>query len=362
MLKREALPRFDIPGFGVCLKPDSSAVSKEKSEKYLEDTVAFLISELVGEAFALETNIEQEGNFSIRISKIPSPDLPTYSMTVDEGVFRWIYDALYVVLSNNNVFAGLGMSTEEFKIPTLEVPNWYSLDIAMACFEKQVLFDAARMDLHNFLYNVILSFILRHEMRHIANGHIGYLLNNKRDTFNENTNNGLSALDSQTMEMDVDSCVFAGLLDGFLANPDHKSMMPVELQDERGMLMTCLFTIQFLFYCLPSRKVSNLQDAQKNGHPNAFLRYFFCFTSGLSLLKDKYPSLTDQFAELGSTNFHTLLGNLHGMGLVDLDKIEADQQWTLSAEGMAYADSIWNNWDNWIPKLQSFCYLRLAGT
>lgn len=57
MLPREALPRFDIPGFEIKMKPDSNAVNKKNSEKYLQDTVAVLIHELSQERFALETRI-----------------------------------------------------------------------------------------------------------------------------------------------------------------------------------------------------------------------------------------------------------------------------------------------------------------
>jgi hypothetical protein len=41
-------------------------------------------------------------------------------------------------------------------------------------------------------------------------------------------------------------------------------------------------------------------------------------------------------------------------------KIIVDQEWTLSDDGIAYAHQIWNNWDNWIPKLKKYAYLKLA--
>lgn len=264
------------------------------------------------------------------------------------------------MLSNNEIFHGLGNAYGKFTLPTLEVPTWNSLDVAIANNQEEVQFDMARMDLHNFLYNVCLSFIMRHEIRHIANGHVGYILDKNRPFFFENSGNGLSALDSQTLEMDVDSCVFAGLLEGFLVDKEHVSMMPEELQDQRGKMMTCLFCIQFLFYCLPSNKVGNRAEASRASHPNACLRYFFCFSTGISLLQEKYPELLEEFSELNENNFGSFLSNLAGMGLIDEAKIIADQEWTLSDDGIAYAHEIWNNCDNWIPKLEKYAYLKLA--
>lgn len=102
-----------------------------------------------------------------------------------------IYDGLYVVLSNNQVFAGFGQPFGQFNIPTLNVPDWNSLDIVMSVHDE-VYFDAERNNLHTFLYHLCLSFILRHDIRHIANGHIDYLTTTLKPLFFENSKNGLS--------------------------------------------------------------------------------------------------------------------------------------------------------------------------
>ncbi len=210
------------------------------------------------------------------------------------------------------------------------------------------------------MYQLCLSFIIRHEIRHIANGHIGYLKNKLYPLFYENSKNGLAPIDSQTLEMDVDSCVFAGLMEGLLKDTLQRSIVPEELQDERGVFMSLLFCIQFLFYCMPSRKVSSMSDIETNSHPNAYLRYFFCFTSGLSLLQEKYPQYVELFGSLHRDNFWEFINNLKEQKLIDEEKVKQDHNWSMSDEGMAYAYKIWNNWNNWIPRLQSFAFLKLA--
>lgn len=141
MLKRHFFPRLYIPGFDVRTKPNSKEVDIEKTKQPLQDTVAYLIAELTGEPFQLNTTVTDYSFFSANISKHHSQDIPTYSMSVDVVVFRWIYDALYVVLSNNKIFHGLGSAYGKFSIPTLGVPTWDSLDIAMASNEEEVYFD-----------------------------------------------------------------------------------------------------------------------------------------------------------------------------------------------------------------------------
>jgi hypothetical protein len=358
MLRRTFFPKLDL--IDVKVKPNSKEVDTDETAQLLQDTVAHLIAELTGKPFQLETSVASDGFFSVQISRSKSVEIPSYIMSVDVGVFRWIYDSLYFVLSNNNVFHGIGKSVGTFDIPTLEVPNWTSLDLAMSNSASEVFFDLERMDLHNFLYNVCLSFILRHEIRHIANGHVGYLLNRSVPLFFENSSNGLSFIDSQTLEMDVDSCVFAGFLEGFINDENHSAMMPEVLRDSRGKMMTCLFCIQFLFYCLPSRKVKSKEHASNGSHPNSFMRYFFCFTTGVSLLEEKYPHLLNEFTELARDNFTVFLDNLSEMGCVDINRIIEDQSWTLSEEGMEYSNQIWKNWDNIAPKLEEFAYLKLA--
>lgn len=351
--------KFNIPEIEIKIKLNSTSVSSVEWTQRIEKTIKRLIKELVHDKFKLIARITQENAFAISISAVPDLEIKCYQFTVDIGLFRMLYDGLYVILSNNNVFGGLGTSYSQFDIATLEVPDWNSLDLAMAN-SNDVLFDEDRVELHEFLYELCLSFIIQHEIRHIANGHIDYLREKSYPLFYEHSKNGLDPLDSQTLEMDVDSCVFAGILDGLLKYSTHKNRMPEILQNERGIFMSALFCIQFLFYCMPSKKVSSISQIETNSHPNAYLRYFFCFTTGLSYLQDNYPEYVEIFGNLHKDNFWQFIDNIPEKDIDKMEKIRQDYEWSISEEGFEYANRIWNNWDKWIPILQPFAYLELA--
>ncbi|WP_420146947.1 hypothetical protein [Spirosoma sp.] len=163
--------KFDIPGLDLNTKLNSKETYNQEKIAALESTFNLLISELVTGQFKLVTKVINNNAFSISIAALPSHEEKIYQINFDVGLFKWIYDGLYIVLSNNNVFTGLGKASSKFHIPTFNVPDWNSLDLAMAN-NDEVFFDADRLTLHDFLYTLCLSFIIRHEIRHIANGHV----------------------------------------------------------------------------------------------------------------------------------------------------------------------------------------------
>jgi hypothetical protein len=339
---------------------NSKTVIDSDQIKIFETIANQLIQELsLSDQFQLRTNISHHNSFKISISGIntASSGLRVYQINYDVGLFRMIFDTLYVVLSNNEFFKGIGYATKEFRIPTIEVPNWTMLDLAMANNEPS-LFDSERAELHKFLYTLCLHIVVRHEIRHIANGHIGHLLGQNHRLFYEGSSNGLSPLDSQTLEMDVDSCVNAGLINGLLVL-GQRNRLPKKLQTEEGIFYSALFALKILFYCLPSKKVSRLTEIQNSSHPNSCLRYFFSFTAGLSFLQDELPQFAELYGRTYQSSWHDF--ELLGMqGLLSFEKVMRDYEWSMSDEGMNYADSIWNNWNKWIPKLEPHAYLKLA--
>ncbi len=319
----------------------------------------FLIYELVSDDFKLNVRTSDSNKFAISIGRAyHDSDSKTYNLNFDIGLFRLIYDALYIVLSNNTFFKGIGFSDGQFKIPTIEVPNWAALDMAIGNNDL-VYFDEERVELHKFLYTLCLHFIARHEVRHIANGHIDYLAGTGRKLFFENAKNGLSCLDSQTLEMDVDSCVCAGLVNGFLNISKTKEFIPKTLHSIEGMFYSLLFALKMLFFCLPSKKISSLAEAQISSHPNSSMRYFFSFTAGLSFIQEYHPDLADTFGIIYQSSW-TDFNELDKQGLLKVDKVISDYEWTMSDEGFEYMGKVWNNWNNWIPKLKPFAYLELA--
>jgi len=359
MKKRPIL--FDIKGLEARIKLDSSRLDTVEYHKKFEGAVKQLIKEIVGDKFQLKANVTRENTFSISISALPANGgTKNYQINFDVGLFRMLYDGLYILLSNNNTFSGMGISHLKFDIPTLNVPDWNSLDLAMANNED-VHFSAKRVTLHSFLYDLCLSFIIRHEIRHIANGHVDYLLsNNNVALFFENSSNGLNYLDSQTLEMDVDSCVTAGILDGLLNNELQKEQIPDELKGTREIFICVLFCLQFLFFCMPSVKITHQKNTTKNTHPNSSLRHFFCFTTAIGYLQDNFPEYVDLFVTLNKENFWEFIMGLPDANGLDISKIEKDFEWTHSDEGVAYADKVWDNWNNLKPLLEKYAYLKLA--
>lgn len=337
---------------------NSAEVATEKNKNDFKDIIAFLIWELLGEPFELDAKIDDNNSFNISITGRVIDDTKGYRINLDVGLFRMIYDVVYVLLSNNRFFPEIGYSSGEFRIPTIEQPDWNSLDIAMSTNDP-VYFDAERKELHKFIYTLCLHFIARHEIRHIANGHIGYLVSQRNSKFVERSGNGLSPLDSQTWEMDVDSCVFSGIVHGFMTDPKHLDFTPKKLRDHRGIFQSIFFALKILFYCLPSRKVTRLKEIENSSHPNSTLRYFFSFTAALTYMQEKYPEFVELFGSVYKESWGDFL-ILDAQGLLPYQRFWSDYEWSMSEEGFAYAHKIWNNWNPWRKKLTPFAYLELA--
>lgn len=337
---------------------NSQEVISTESQQHFLKIVDFLIHELIGDNFELRTNITNNDNFRISITGLPSKGKKIYRINYDISLFRMLYDVLYVVLSNEKFFQGIGKSSGTFSLSTIEVPSWVILDAAMANNEP-IFFDNERKELHEFIYTLCLHFIIRHEIRHIANGHIDYLINLSRNEFVEGLTNGLTAIDSQTIEMDVDSCVAVGFLDGFLNIPEQLSHIPIKLQNTESIFESFLFALKILFFCLPSKKVNSIQEAEILSHPNSTLRYFYSFTAGLSYLQELKPEFFELFGETYQRTW-SFFEILEEQKILNTDRVWNDYNWTMSDEGQEHADRIWNNWNKWIPLLEPYTTLKLA--
>lgn len=337
---------------------NSKKVLSEESQKNFLDIVNYLISELMGNQFVLKTNITDKDIFRISISGMPSKGKKQYRINYDVSVFRFLYDVLYVILSNKRFFPNIGKSSGVFKLPTIEVPSWAMLDSAMANSEP-IFFDSERYELHQFIYTLCLHFIVRHEIRHIANGHIDFLLKCNKNEFVEGQKNGLNAIDSQTLEMDVDSCVSVGFIHGFINIPNQINHIPSKLRNIESVFESYLFAKKIIFYCLPSIKVSSKQQAESFYHPNSTLRYFYSFTSALSYLQDNNPEYFEVFGKIYQKTW-SFFEILSDQNIMDTEKVWEDYHWSMSDEGMEHAERIWINWNNWIPKLEPYAILKLA--
>jgi hypothetical protein len=117
--------------------------------------------------------------------------------------------------------------------------------------------------------------------------------------------------------------------------------------------------LKVLFYCLPSRKVTSLKEIQNSSHPNSTLRYFFSFTAALSFIQEKHPEYFELFGSIYKDSWGDF-SILDKQGLLKYQRFWSDYNWSMSEEGIAYTNKIWNNWNAWIPKLTPFAYLKLS--
>ena len=117
------IPKFNIPGYELRIKLNSAEVFSPEKLSAFENTMNKLIGELVNEDFHLSTEIRNSNVFSINIRALPNQHVKAYKISLEVGIFKWIYDCLYIVLSNNNLFHGFGNSYSRFYIPTLNVPD-----------------------------------------------------------------------------------------------------------------------------------------------------------------------------------------------------------------------------------------------
>ncbi len=157
MIKNKSIPKINIPGIEIKIKLNSKEVCGNESLDSFEEVINGLIAELVHDQFQLVAKITKENTFSISISGLPDQRVKRFQINIDVGLFRMLYDGLYIVLSNNNIFSGLGKAFGEFHIPTLEVPDWNTLDLAMANNNEDVYFDFDRTALHKFFVSTLFK-------------------------------------------------------------------------------------------------------------------------------------------------------------------------------------------------------------
>ena len=157
-----------------------------------------------------------KGFFSVVVSKIDGAELGmkcvlygnnTFGIYFYNAYIKFIYDGLYLILSDNSLYSEIGKSSHLMQIPSLDYnsPKTYydfKLDLHDAGKAK---FDNERQKLHAFLYKISTMLLVIHECQHILNGHNGLLKANNINRISKAIEIGLlTTLDSQTLEMDAD--------------------------------------------------------------------------------------------------------------------------------------------------------------
>lgn len=348
---------------GVTIKLNSdSELTEEKLQQFSALCSTFLQQGIIG-IFSMNIHITQYNSFKISVSTSFIPPyvdfhgLRAFNLFFDKAVIRFLYDLFYLVLSDMSFFPELGNTTGKVNISTLRTDNGLLFDIPVN-YEDDIYFDQTRKELHDFIYTIAKQFIILHEAYHILNGHTSYLLYKGNELYEEGQFNSLSPLDSQTLEMDADSCAFAALLK-ILINPLNRHLIPGFLQSEERILDCLVFVATNLFMCLPFNRVANVNDFLKSSHPNAAMRLDICFDVGFIVLERK-PELLSFYKESIKKYYNETIANLINKSIIPVEYTLSDIINMNTKEAEEHRIMILKNWNKWIPLLTEFAYVKLT--
>jgi hypothetical protein len=271
-----------------------------------------------------------------------------YKITFHTGFLRFIFDGLYVILSDNTIFPKIGESSCLIKLPSLRYnfPKGYN-DFKFDLYEtEKAKFNDERVALHKFLFDTALKTIVLHEFYHILNGHLHYIKAHKKEN--------LSTLDLHTLEMDADACAILALINFFFTE---SNKIPKNLNSKEGVIESIVFIIYFLFYLLPGVDYDDITKIKNLSHPSHPFRFgfmgatlFTAYPEGHEL----YPIIDTAISKILEV-FPMVIKNISG------ETKKHDGLLLFSGlEGKKYFDEVTNNWNSIRPKLEPFALTKLA--
>lgn len=333
------------------------AVTEDQQRKFIARGSHFMSPRMTG-IYALLFDITEFNALKIEIKTVISEgEFKAFHINYDKAVLRFIYDLFYVILSDQTFFPKYGVTSGKVEISPLEIDNPIIFDIPINP-DQDVFFDEERKRLHEFCVFIAEEFVIRHEAYHVLNGHTNYLLKQHIKKYKEGNLNSFTSLDSQTLEMDADSCSFASLLASFSdkVNAEH---IPSFLDNAEKLYEVLVFTIISIFTCLPFGRLKSTKDLYNTSHPNARMRISFCIETGKAYTS-KYPHLYDSYLKVADAVTIDTIVKLIDRNIVPKEVVINDIIIGESVEGEVRRIDILRNWNNWIPKLEDICYARLA--
>jgi hypothetical protein len=300
--------------------------------------------------------IDPDPGIKVKIIKLYDAQLG-YMLYIPEGLLMILYDYIKVILSHNTVFEGIGHSSHPMYVDSFRMNNYDYLEIALENTEVAE-FDKERLELHSFLFSIIVKFIISHELYHILNGHIDLIVNlTSSNQYNEEgANSGLSFLDQQTLEMDADCCAICDLYGEVLwhlANANDSSTIPLVLRNEDSItdcLVFCLFLLMSIF----SKFNYSIKSTIDSTHPNSYLRLNLILETLLQKAGDNSSTVTNALTKTlnifnkftGTDNFDSYIKQFIWAG-TDLEVLE-------------HRKKILGNWNSLYPSLKKFAFVKLA--
>jgi hypothetical protein len=303
---------------------------------------------------AISTIKGQEMGMSITQTKYND-----YKFSFYDSYIKFIYDGLYLILSDNSTFSDIGHSSKLMNIesfnynPPEKCYNDFKFDLDEA---GRTEFDIERQNLHHFFYKTTTKLLVLHECMHVLNGHNGYLKSiNVKSGLDGVEKDLLTNLDLHTLEMDADSVALHSLIDFIISNKQ-KLNIPVQLNSEKGIIESVVFITFFLFYIIPGKRYCLLNEIKGSSHPSNGFR--FCMM--MATLATKY--LNSKNAELlESTLIRTIAVYKSAINKISGENLNLDEFKIFSSEeGQKYFDEITYNWNFLRPKLEPFALKKLA--
>lgn len=323
-----------------------------------EDTNNSLVTQipLVANNYSFTTRI-----FAIKIipgekvgTSISQKNHGVYNITLYEGLIKFIYDFIYVILSDNSIFKEVGSSNKLIKLLSFDYnfPKGYNdlkLDIIDANESKKTKFTKERIQLHDFLFKLTLRHIVIHEAKHIINGHIDYLNSINAKNLKDAVDKGLiNLLDAKTLEMDADSISIKNLLTRHLINFENWNL-PFLLKKED--LFKCVsFSLFVNFILIPSNKHSMI-------HINKYDRFCICILEIEGYITTN--KLNIDFSKIMIKTLQDYKQTYLNISSEILDLKEILDYFTNKERQNNYQE-ILKNWNSILPKIEPFSLTKLA--
>ncbi|MFN1216029.1 hypothetical protein ACKW6Q_03485 [Chryseobacterium kwangjuense] len=284
-----------------------------------------------------------------------------FNITIYEKYVKFIYDLLYVVLSDDSLFHDIGKASGVIKLNSLnyDFPKTH-FDLKCDLEESdRSRFDIDRKELHSFFYKLAIRLVLLHELHHVLNGHSEFLnflgVKRSRDAVDRKL---LENLDLHTLEMDADVTSLQDLIKFTL---NDKLDTPKELNNEKGIIKSALFIAFFIFHILPKRRIDSIEEVIASTHPSGGGRFWFMVSALITFYKLRNHELEDFVEDISIeiiSNFRIIVKNISNE---QLDLKELISFVNPNGEGLEYLGKVTQNWNKLRPFLELFAVKKLVG-
>lgn len=285
----------------------------------------------------------------------------TYYIGVNIGTILLIRNLFYRIMSSPNVLKKYGNALIENinKVNSKDLIRIYeNTGELKTVFPK----DQTRAIIADYMINITLTYLLRHEFGHIVNGHLDYCQKAK-GLFNiaEKDKPSDDPRFSQTLEMDADSyATNEAIFDILKFSGKSIESMPKELEvfiDRKEHLFLHIFCIYASFRLLSS-PLNNINKAKTYTHPPAVIRQALILSNIATIFeKENYGITMSEAADIclkATQNVESAFANI-STSTLEYDTITS----AFTKPAVTYTRNIFYNWQNVRPVLEKYAFDRL---